>query len=134
MYSVKPGRGPSIMGGVAALLVAGFGVFWILLAHSIGAPWPFLGFGLIFIAFALTGAIYNFANATQKNRSSVIDITTDSEEGDFIADALGHSRPHHREPQDAAEPVRQFEGDFCPYCGAQVQPDFNFCPKCGKDI
>lgn len=49
MKSVKPGRGPSMMGGFGGIFAAIFGVFWIGGAASIGAPAPFLLFGVVLL-------------------------------------------------------------------------------------
>ena len=138
MFSVKPGRGPSLGGAIGGVLVAAFGVFWIFFALSAGAPPIFAGSGVIFILMALGGAAYNAYNATAKNRMSSFDITTDREESDPIADALGHSRAS-RSTSDTSETERtagsrQYPGGFCPFCGQAVQPHFDHCPACGRDI
>lgn len=36
MKSIKPGRGPSMMGGISALFAALFGVFWIIVVLQSG--------------------------------------------------------------------------------------------------
>jgi len=36
MKSIKPGRGPSMMGGIAGVFVAVFGVFWTIMATAMG--------------------------------------------------------------------------------------------------
>lgn len=115
-----------------------FGVIWTIGAASIGAPGFFALFGVVFIAMAVLGAIYNFYNAAAPNRMSTLDVTHDGEESDPVADALGYSKRQAGGTQqttgEANRPVRRLEGDFCPFCGAPVQSDFDFCPKCGKDI
>lgn len=47
-----------------------------------------------------------------------------------------YASPHetHRPKQPAGAGRRKFEGDYCPYCGQKVEPDFVFCPSCGKSI
>ncbi|MCU0914021.1 MAG: zinc ribbon domain-containing protein [Planctomycetes bacterium] len=134
MYSVKPGRGPSMMGVVGGIAAAVFGVIWMMGAASAGAPPSFTLFGLVFVGLAIAGVVYNACNATQKNRMSEFDITTPDEEQDPIARALGHAprAPGNKKPE-SNEP-RKFEGEFCPFCGARARPDFDYCPKCGKDI
>lgn len=37
MKSIKPGRGPSMMGGISALFAALFGVFWIIVVRRAAA-------------------------------------------------------------------------------------------------
>jgi len=134
MYSVKPGRGPSLMGGVGSIAVAIGGICWIGFAASIGAPFFFILFGVVFVLVAIVGAIYNFSNATSRDRMSTFDITRDDEEKDPIADALGYSSAERQTTSTRNRKRKQFEGEFCPFCGAQVRDDFDFCPKCGKDI
>jgi len=138
MHSIKPGRGPSMMGAIGGLAVAGFGVIWTIGASSMGAPGFFVLFGVGFIVIALGGAAYNFYNATQKNRLSSFDITRGSEEPDPFAQALGHEpRESQRRPTHGPAPKgssRKFEGNFCPFCGAEARAEFDYCPNCGKDI
>jgi len=158
MYSIKPGRGPSLMGGVGAIGAAIFGVIWTIGAATMGAPGFFALFGVIFIVFAIVTGIVNIYNATNRNRFSTFDITTGEEESDPIAEALdlrGRDRdrggrsarsvgsrgetewePGGGQGDSSVEdgPRRRFEGDYCPFCGAKVEKDFAFCPNCGKDI
>lgn len=140
MYSVKPGRGPSLMGGVVGIAVALFGVFWTMGAMSKGAPPFFALFGVVFVVVAVVGVIYNFANAVGRDRMSTFDITSGEEESDPIADALGHNRPQPPAEREEnaegaiAQGTRRFPGEFCPFCGAKAGPQCNYCPQCGKDI
>jgi hypothetical protein len=134
MYSIKPGRGPSLMGGIGGIAAAIFGVIWTIGAASMGAPGFFVLFGVVFVGMATAGVIYNFYNATQKNRMSDFDITSANEESDPIAQALGHSSDTPDRKRSGSGFPRKFEGDFCPFCGANVRSEFDFCPKCGKDI
>ena len=134
MYSIKPGRGPSLMGGIGGIIAGVFGVIWIGVAISMGASGVFVLFGVVFVMVAIGGAIYNFYNAASRNRMSTMDITTQDEESDPIAEALGHTYEAKVQPADEKNDVRRIQGNFCPFCGAQAQQDFDFCPKCGKDI
>lgn len=127
MKSVKPGRGPSFMSAVVGIFVAVFGVAWTIMAVSAGAG--FMGiFGLIFVAIAIIQVIYNFKNATGKNRYSEFDITEDDEEVDPWNQRFGE-RKDEREEFD-----NRNQGNFCPYCGAKIESDFSFCQKCGKKL
>ena len=134
MYSVKPGRGPSLMGGIGAVIVGVFGVIWTGIAVSMGAPPIFPLFGVVFVLAALGGAVYNFYNAAGRNRISSFDLTAGDEEPDPVAEALGHDRPVAAESPPAKAGPRKYPGDYCPFCGAKVEADFNYCPKCGKEI
>ena len=138
MYSLKPGRGPSLAGVVVGVVVFVFGIIWTSAALSMGAPPFFVLFGIVFVLMAIGGVIYNFYNATQKNRMSTFDVTTGTEEVDPIAKAFGHGPQTSSDRPDQAQSrngrPRKFEGDFCPFCGAKAKPDFDYCPKCGKDI
>mgnify|MGYP006386566787 FL=1 len=73
MKSIKPGRGPSMMSGVMSVAVGIFGLFWTIMAASIGGGFMAL-FGLVFIGIAISSAVYNFKNATSENRYSAYDI------------------------------------------------------------
>ena len=124
MKHIKPGRGPSMMGGIMAIFAAVFGLFWMGMAASIGAG-PFALFGLFFIAIAISSAVYNFKNATQKNRYSMYDITSSEEEPDPLNEHFGEDEPRAQTSADSR---------FCPYCGTALQEDFVFCNICGKKL
>ena len=135
MYSIKPGRGPSIMGGVGGIVVALFGIFWTFGAVSMGAPTFFALFGIVFVVMSIIGAMYNFYNATSQNRMSTYDITTDTEERDPIEERMGFSTlPSSSEKSELPRGSRKIPGEYCPFCGCKVASNFNYCPKCGKDI
>ena len=114
MKSVKPGRGPSFMNGIARVAVAIFGVIWTIAAASAGGT-IFLLFGLLFIGLAVAGAIYEFRNATAQNRYSVVDIVEDGEEADPLNQRFGSNR-------------------YCPFCGEGLPENARFCPACGKEL
>lgn len=125
MKSIKPGRGPSFMGGVMSIVVAIFGVFWTIMAASMGAG-PFALFGLVFIAVAVIQGVYHFKNATGKNRYSAFDITDGREEPDPLNVRFGE------QAQDSVDSGTDHR--FCPYCGTAVAPDHEFCGRCGKKL
>lgn len=113
------------MGGVMSIVVAVFGIFWTVMAASIGAG-PFALFGLVFIAVAVIQAVYHFKNATGKNRYSAFDITDGHEEPDPLNVRFG----------EQSEETASVDTDhrFCPYCGTAVASDFEFCNQCGKKL
>ena len=78
MKSIKPGRGPSMMGGLGSVFAGVFGVIWTIAAVQMGAG-IFALFGVVFILFAVLQAVYQFKNATGENRYSVFDITEEGE-------------------------------------------------------
>lgn len=122
MRSIKPGRGPSFMNAMASIVAVIFGIFWTIMASSIGAPSFFPIFGVLFIILGIANVVYNFKNATSKNRYSSFDITDDDEEKDPLNQRFSNMSPKN-------------SGDgYCPYCGTQLQGDYNFCPSCGKKI
>ena len=164
MKSVKPGRGPSMLGGIMAICVAVFGILWIIGASSItgefsgtsfegdfmvsgmdivtdsdfgmmggfgsdpfdafGAIFPL--FGVVFVIVAVVIAIYNFKNATSKNRYSEFDIVDGSEEPDPLNERFGGEGIHSEtNPEEAL---------FCPYCGTPAEDDYLYCKKCGKPL
>ena len=128
MKSIKPGRGPGMQGGIASIFVGVFGVIWTFLAASMGAPAPFVLFGVVFVVFALVSAGFEFYNATAKNRHSVIDIVEDDEEPDPLNAYFGAGGEGHI-PEEKTE-----EKGFCPYCGESVKRSFTYCPRCGKNM
>ena len=122
MKSIKPGRGPSGMGVFAGIIAALFGVFWLIIAVSMGA-FIMIPFGLLFIALAIGNTIYNYKNATGKNRYSEFDIVDENEEPDpptkFYRDVI----------------VRETERkNFCPYCGTKAEEGHKFCGNCGSKL
>ncbi len=87
MQSLKPGRGPSALGAFGGIFAVLFGIFWTFMAFSITRNIPIVGivfplFGVAFVIIGIVNVIYNFRNATARERYSVIDITTESEEPD----------------------------------------------------
>ncbi len=130
MKSIKPGRGPSFKNGVAAVGAALFGVFWIIIAISMGG-WFMAPFGLIFIGISVYEAIYSFKNATSKNRYSVFDITEEGEETDPFDARFGEQEKVGKTGRAETDS----EGSrFCPWCGEPVDPEHSFCSKCGKKL
>ncbi|MBE6659302.1 MAG: zinc ribbon domain-containing protein [Ruminococcaceae bacterium] len=130
MKSIKPGRGPSMMGGVMSVAVAIFGIIWTGLAASMGAG-PFALFGIVFIAIAVFNAVYNFKNATGENRYSIYDITDHGEEPDPLNQRFGTDS--HTENETRGQRNGK-EYRFCPYCGTELKPDFVYCNSCGKKL
>jgi hypothetical protein len=133
MYSIKPGRGPSIIGAVAALVIGvPFVIFWISQASQMGAPGFFIFFGFGFLVLLLVQIGKGFYNATSANRVSEFDITTQREETDPF-DRLAPGFPGAG-PASATAPFtsKSSANCFCPFCGTELARDFRFCPKCGK--
>ena len=131
MYSIKPGRGPSLGGGIGSLAAAGFGIFWTITASSMGAPGFFVFFGVCFVIMGLGMACYHFYNATSQNRFSNYDITVPGEEVDPLDPGRTAVKPEVR--QHSGEGADE-KPNFCPFCGEKLQANFEFCPKCGADI
>lgn len=124
MKSIKPGRGPSMMGGVMSVCMGIFGVLWTAVVASSGGGFMAL-FGVVFIVIAIVQAGYHFKNATSKNRFSTFDITGEDEEPDPWNVRFGES------PQPAA---RSESAGYCPYCGAKVESGYVYCQKCGRKL
>ena len=99
MYSLKPGRGPSLLNGLSGIIfcTVAFGMSFAVCAignaftNSIPDGSPGFGpFKNAFTCFALVplligvvgliNVIYSFYNATAKNRLSNLDITTPGED------------------------------------------------------
>ena len=111
------------------IVVAVFGVIWTIAASSMGAPFFFPLFGVVFVCAAVIGAIYHYKNATGKNRYSVFDITDRHEEPDPLDLRYGGGDDRLRSYKEEAK-----SGNFCPYCGQKSEPDHNFCQACGKPL
>lgn len=151
MRSIKPGRAPSMMGGIVGIIMAILGmVFLIFLLNNQGPRTDFgypgfkdgfsggfdsgfeigstigVVFCIAFIIIAISMSIYNFVNALKRNRYSIIDITEGNEESDPLNQLFGNN--HAPETHYSKNP----ENRFCPYCGAQANTDFEFCNICGK--
>lgn len=138
MKSIKPGRGPSGLSFIGSIAIVIFGIFWTITAFSftknssfggIGTIFPF--FGIIFIIIGVINAVYNYKNATSKDRFSIIDITDSNEEGDpsskWIKDEI-------LDPDNGSFDQTDDDSNYCPYCGRKVKDDHSFCAKCGKAI
>ncbi len=123
MKSIKPGRGPSFMGGITGILVCLFGVVWTVVAASMGGG-IFALFGIIFVAIAAVQVIYNFKNATGRNRYSSFDITDGEEEPDPWNERFGDFHNH----------TCASDSKYCPYCGTAVKSDYEYCNNCGKKL
>lgn len=131
MKSIKPGRGPSAMGFIGSIAAIIFGIFWTIMASSMGAPVFFPIFGVIFIILGIFQAAYNFKNATGENRFSTFDITSDDEESDPLNEMFGKTKYHDIKRSANSD---NSESNFCPYCGNKTDDEHKFCRKCGKAL
>lgn len=113
------------MGGIIGIAVALFGVFWTVMTIVMEA-WFMIPFGLIFIAIAVINTVYNFKNATGKNRYSEYDITDSDEEPDPWNEKFGNIREEEKAPVTASK--------YCPYCGEKAEKDYKFCSSCGREL
>lgn len=128
MKSIKPGRGPSKLGMVGAIGAVLFGIFWCIMAGSMGA-WFMIPFGLIFIGMAAYNALYHRHNAKEENRYSIVDIVDEAEEPDPLNKIYAQKAQGKTGAKANGTSVA-----YCSYCGSAVNPDFDFCPKCGKQL
>ena len=103
--SIKPGRGPSMMGGVVGIFMIGFGILWTVIAAQ--ASGIFAIFGVLWTCVAIAMTVYNFKNATGKNRYSAYDITEGNEEPDPLNERFGN-------PQATTEKKNDVDNKFCP--------------------
>lgn len=127
MKSVKPGRGPSFMGGIAGLVGVVFSIGWTATAIAMGAPLVFPIFGVCFTGLTVAITIYNFKNAKSRNRYSAFDIVDGREEPDPLNEKYGATT-------DRETPADGEGAHFCPYCGAPVEDDHVYCKQCGKRL
>ncbi|MEG1548183.1 MAG: zinc ribbon domain-containing protein [Clostridia bacterium] len=130
MKSIKPGRGPSAMGVWGAVISVIFGIFWTIMASSMGAPAIFPLFGVLFIITGIISGIYNYKNATGKNRYSTFDITDDTEESDPLEQRFGN-----QQNDNTCTPVSPTTDTvYCPYCGTKAEHGYLYCRKCGNKL
>ena len=125
MKSVKPGRGPSMMSGIVGIFMVCFGIFWTAMTARFSGI--FAIFGILWTCMALAITVYNFKNATSKNRYSQFDITDGNEEPDPLNVRYGGQQEY----QDTYSASGNTSA-FCPYCGAPAAGDYEFCNKCGR--
>ena len=125
MRSIKPGRGPSMHGGIVGIFMICFGIGWTLLAAQASGFMAL--FGVLWTGIAVVTTVYNFKNATGKNRYSAFDITEAGEEPDPLNTRFGA-------PTDTAAPSADADRSFCPYCGKRVEKDFTYCQSCGRKL
>lgn len=132
MKSIKPGRGPSAMGALGSVVAIIFGIFWTIMAASMGAPVFFPIFGVIFILLGVVQAVYHFKNATGEERFSEFDIVDSREEPDPLEHRFGRDQEPGEAPPRKVE--NSAEAAYCPYCGAKAEPGFVYCAKCGRKL
>jgi hypothetical protein len=125
------------MGAFGSFIAVIFGIGWTVLAYYLtrDSPVPMVGilfplFGVLFVVVGIVQAYYHFTNATGQKRFSAFDITDDDEERDPLNQVFGRGRSERLKRARR----RKVEGEFCPFCGAAAQHDFDYCPKCGKEI
>ena len=126
MKSIKMGREPSFVGGIMGIVAALFGLFWTVTVFSSGGG-VFGLFGLLFVGIGILNAVRNFRNAFSKNRHSEFDIVDETEEPDPWNIRYTNTRSEENSPFSVGN-------SFCPYCGNEVQKDYEFCNNCGKKL
>ena len=123
MKSIKPGRGPSMMGGIMGIFMIFFGIVWTAIAFQ--GVW-FMGlFGILWTCMAVIITIRNFKNATSKNRYSTYDIVDANEEPDPFNERFGNN---------GTEAKQKTPHRYCPYCGNAVASDHEYCSQCGRRL
>ena len=130
MKSVKPGRGPSVMGVWGAVVAVVFGILWTIGAVSMGAPLIFPVFGVLFILMGVGMGLYHLHNVKSKQRFSLFDVTENGEETDPLEQRFSSDSSE----QGTSSPAQASAG-YCPYCGAAVEDaDYRYCRGCGKEL
>lgn len=138
MKSIKRGRGNALFGGILALLMS-IGPFTMALsADGVFSEFSMIA-ALIGVVMVASG-VFNIYSATRRHRFSEFDITDGDEEPDPLnryfsgedADvASGDAGDATRMAGDRTSAQR---GAYCPYCGAQVDSDYEFCASCGRKL
>lgn len=133
MKSIKPGRAPSLMGGVMSLLVGLFGIVWTGRRVCVGrrrvrALWRDL--------------------RDHRHRAGRVPLQKRCGEKPLFrirhhrrargaGPAFGALRRAGTDAQQGASaaPEGSAPGSlFCPYCGAPAALDYAFCKRCGKRL
>ena len=100
--------GSSIFGTV-------FAVFWCIMAAAMGA-WFMLIFGIPFVGM-MVYRLYVCIQLTKEEKPS----KKEAEPWERPAPPTTYTQP-------------RTGGNFCPYCGAPTQEDFEFCSRCGRRL
>lgn len=129
MKSIKPGRAPSLQGGIMGIFMICFGIIWTILAAQ--ASILFAVIGVLWTCMAVVTTFFNFKNAKSENRYSMYDITVDDEEPDPLNEKFGGKEAGDAPAPDAA---RSGASRFCPWCGTKLDADYAFCNQCGKKL
>lgn len=118
----------------AAMSIFGivFGIIWTGATIAMGAPFFFPLFGLAFIGIGIYNAVFNYKNATSKNRYSEFDIVDSEEESDPLNEKYGCCDTARAAEQERRDSVS--DGGFCPYCGTKAEGGYVYCHKCGKKL
>ncbi len=103
------------MSGTVGIFMIGFGIIWTVIAGSLFPPMAL--FGILWTGIAVVITVYNFKNATNKNRYSTFDIVDGDEEPDPLNERYGNT-----------------DAKFCPFCGEVVKDEYEYCHKCGKKL
>lgn len=119
------------MGGIVSIVASIFGVFWTIIAASMGVSVFLPLFGVVFIVLGIVQAVYHFKNATGRNRFSTFDITDSDEEPDLLNQYFNGGNSKKSQNSDTNKSKKS---NFCPYCGGKIESDFIFCKQCGKKI
>ncbi len=126
MKQIKPGRGPSMMSGIMGIFAVLFGIIWTVMAAQ-GGGGLFPLFGVIWTIMAIVETVYNFKNATSRDRYSSYDIVNGDEESDPFNQRFGSA-------QQESQPKSDTDTNYCPYCGTPVDDRFLYCNHCGKKL
>ena len=141
------GKKPNVLGGL-------YGVFfmsvWVFGSFSMGAPWWFSALGVPALV-TMVFATFNEWKNHRKNKGSGTDgynYTSNGSEDPWDV-SWPESRNENSQPADSYHTDSQctdgqygYYGDvpapggknFCPYCGVQRQPDYEFCGNCGRQL
>ncbi len=127
MKSIKPGRGPSLLSGIATLIGIAVIIFFATIAIKMRQTFFLIIAGLFLLVY-ICFAIYHFSNAIKKNRRSILDLEEDKEANSFSDEPKEPSTLLNGKPVDGITPR------YCPYCGNEAESDFLYCRFCGRKL
>jgi len=119
-----PNRRPNMLSTMLVTLFAmGFMVFWLTGVVRVGA-WHMAVFALPMFILLITNFVRTLKRSKEM-RDDADGFSTLPDEVGFDRSLDADYRPYGGGPADTR---------FCPYCGAQVLPDFTYCNSCGRKL
>ena len=128
MKSIKPGRGPSLLSGIATLIGIAVIICFAAMAIKMRQTFFLIIAGFILLVY-ICFTIYHFSNAIKKNRHSILYIEDDRE-----SNSSPSAEPKEPSALLNGKPIDGVAPRYCPYCGKDTESDFLYCKFCGRKL